>query len=88
MEDPTTRHRQQGQNNPTLYERSAIINSLMVRSLSPITREPLTANQLIDRPDIQFIIEDRLREHGSKLWQYLEASPLLQQQLQAETSNP
>lgn len=88
VEDPTTHHRQQELNNPTLYERSAIVNSLMVRSLSPITREPLTADQLIDRPDIQFIIEDRLREHSSKLWQYLETSPLLQQQLQVETSNP
>ncbi len=88
VEDPTTRHRQQEQNNPTLYERSAIVNSLMVRSRSPMTREPLTANQLINRPDIQFIIEDRLRDHSSRLWEYLETSPLLQQQLQIEPNNP
>ncbi|MGL4540746.1 MAG: hypothetical protein ACRCU0_07240 [Candidatus Rhabdochlamydia sp.] len=88
VQDPTTLHRQQDQNNPTLYEKSAIINSLMVRPLSPMTRDPLTADQLIDRPDIQFFIEDRLRDHSSRLWAYLEASPLLQQQLQIESNSP
>lgn len=82
VEDPTASSHQQGQDNPILYERSAIINSLSVRPLSPWTREPLTADQLISRQDIQDVIEMRLEHYSSNVWNYIESSPLFQQHLQ------
>ncbi|MCL6756204.1 MAG: hypothetical protein M3A24_03495 [Candidatus Rhabdochlamydia oedothoracis] len=87
VEDPTANSHQQGQDNPVLYERSAIINSLSVRPLSPWTREPLTVDQLIPRQDIQDVIEMRLEHYSSNVWNYIESSPLFQQHLQATPNN-
>lgn len=87
VEDPTTRRHQKGNECPRLYERSAIINSLAFRPISPITREPLTADQLIPRQDIQDVIEMRLEHYSSNIWNYLESSPLFQQHLRADTNN-
>lgn len=83
VEDPTTRAHQQGQGEPVLYERSAIINSLAFRAISPITREPLMPNQLIPRQDVQDVIEMRLQHYSSNVWRYLETSPLFQQHLKS-----
>lgn len=88
VEDPTTQRLRNDEGDPTLYEKSAIINALTIRPISPITREPLAIDQLIVRTDIQDIIEDRLLYHVSQLSQYLETSPLLQRNLQQGLSHP
>jgi len=87
VEDPTARDHQQGQDSPVLYERSAIINSLSVRPLSPWTRKPLTPDQLLPRQDIQDEIEMRLEHYSSNIWNYLETSPLFQQHLKTDPNN-
>jgi hypothetical protein len=51
-----------------------------------MTRDPLTVVQLIVRSDIEAIIKQRLQHHTSHLLRYLEASPLLQQNLQITNS--
>lgn len=71
VEDPT----QQDQDNPKLYEKSAIENHLKSCSISPLTKEPLTADQLIPRQDIQDVIEMKLDRYSSKIWHYLETNP-------------
>lgn len=71
VEDPT----QQDQDNPKLYEKSAIENHLKSYSTSPLTKEPLTTDQLIPRQDIQDVIEMKLDHYSSNIWNYLETNP-------------
>lgn len=75
VEEPTTRDHQQDQDNPVLYERSAIMNILESNPISPITQKPLTVDQLIPRQDIQDMIEMRLEHYSSNIWNYLEINP-------------
>lgn len=51
-----------------------------------MTRAALTVEELIVREDIEIIIKNRLQHHTSHLLRYLEASPLLQQNLQITNS--
>jgi U-box domain. len=68
-------------NGCTVYERSAILAWLMIQSVSPITKEPLTPDKLIERPALELLINRRLQEHEEKLWAYVASSPQLQEQL-------
>jgi hypothetical protein len=52
--DPTT-------NGITLYERSAIVHWIAGRGTSPMTQLPLTEAQLLERPNLQAAIDNRLR---------------------------
>ncbi|VHO04239.1 U-box domain-containing protein [Candidatus Rhabdochlamydia sp. T3358] len=84
VEEPTTRDHQQDQDNPVLYERSAIMNILESNPISPITQKPLTVDQLIPRQDIQDMIEMRLEHYSSNIWNYLETNPFSSNDLNFE----
>jgi hypothetical protein len=46
------------------YEKAAIEKWLQLKSISPITRKPLTSVQLMPRPDLQSIIDKRLEYYA------------------------
>ena len=49
-------------NGITVYERSAILNWIRIRPVSPVTRQPLRADQLAEMPALRAEINRRLRE--------------------------
>lgn len=73
-------------NGRTVYERSAILAWLMVRSVSPVTGKSLTPADLQERPALELMINRRLQAHEEKLWSYVASSPQLQEQLSAPVS--
>lgn len=58
VRDPTT-----SQNVNVLYERQAILNWLQVNQTSPITREILQPDQLVESPGLKLLIDRRLDHH-------------------------
>lgn len=66
-------------NGHTLYERSEIMAWLNRGNYtSPITRLPLRPRQLIEKPVLKRLIENRLTYHGQHLLNYIQANPNLQ----------
>jgi len=59
-------------NGRTLYERSAILAWVAVHHNSPVTRLPLQAHQLLQRPAVQRAINERLQFHQHGLEEYLQ----------------
>lgn len=59
-------------NGVTLYERSAIRTALSFNPVSPVTRRPLLARQLLERPAIQAEINARLNFHQQGLEAFLQ----------------
>jgi hypothetical protein len=57
----------------TLYERRAILNWLRVNQTSPLTRNPLVPNQLVEKPAVKAVIDARLAHHQQELQNYLQA---------------
>jgi hypothetical protein len=74
-------------NGNTIYERSAILNWLQVRRVSPITRRPLFPHQLIPKPGLQALIDHRLGFHERRLWNYLQQSLSLQRNLEVSVDS-
>lgn len=75
------RHPVADPNGHTVYERSAILAWLSFNPTSPVTRESLTPDKLLERPALETLINERLKMHEKKLWDYVASSPELQQQL-------
>lgn len=75
----------------TIYERRAILNWLETNPTSPMTRTPLTKEQLIELPLIKAFIDSRLAQHKAGLESYLsQANPAvdLVKQAAALAENP
>lgn len=70
-------------NGQTLYERSAICAWLAQRPVSPVTRAPMAVVDLLERPAVQALIDQRLVHHEQNLWDYLEHNPAVANELVA-----
>jgi hypothetical protein len=57
----------------TLYEKSAILEWLSIRQVSPLTRIPLEPAQLIPKPALKNAIKHRLLYHQKKVLEYMES---------------
>ena len=68
-------------NGHTLYERGAILQWLQLHHFSPITHLPLTPAMLIPKPGLQALIDNRLRFHQDRLWEYIQQAPDFQHNL-------
>jgi len=77
-----TRHPVGDPNGRALYDRSAIERWIREHHNSPITRHPLTRDQLVPKPRIQAFIDDRLLQHETAL--KASATPLLQLPVNAQ----
>ncbi len=58
-------------NNRTIYERDYLYRAIDQTGLSPITRRPLTREQLIPMPDLQNRIDSRLRMYQEAFRAYI-----------------
>ena len=63
-------------NGTTLYERQAILDWLNRNPTSPMTRQPLSKDQLVEKPALKSLIDHRLEKHSKKLWDYVQQSQL------------
>lgn len=54
-------------NGVTLYERAAILSWIDIHHTSPITRSPLVAHQLLERPALRALIDARLQFHQQRI---------------------
>jgi len=68
VRDPTNIHLNGG----TLYERRAILRWLQLHQVSPMTHQPLFANQLIPAPALKAVIDARLEHHRQQVSAYLQ----------------
>jgi hypothetical protein len=71
-------------NGHALYERRAIMEWLnRGHYTSPVTNQPLRPDQLVEKPVLKVLIEDRLHYHEQRLWEYIQTSRRLQRHLNA-----
>lgn len=64
-------------NKKTLYERSAILEALERKAVSPITGFPLSADQLIEKPFLKVLIDSRLRFHDDQIKKVIQQGLLI-----------
>lgn len=58
-------------NGVTLYEKEAITQALRRNPISPVTRLPLAVHQLVEKPALQNLINNRLQFHESRLQSFM-----------------
>ncbi len=73
IRDPVRDPTQGTPNGGQLYERSAITNWLKLKQLSPMTKKPLSVDQLKPAPAVKVVIDNRLMHHKQGLIDYLNA---------------
>jgi hypothetical protein len=64
-------------NGVTLYERAAILRWIQLHHISPITRAPLAAPQLVEKPLLRALINFRLNFHQTRLQQAIQAGLII-----------
>lgn len=60
-------------NGVTVYERTAIVDWINAHGNSPMTRQPLHVNQLVPRPMLRALIDQRLAMHQQLMQQAVQA---------------
>ena len=63
-------------NGVTVYELGAITEALRNNPVSPVTRRPLTVEQLLPRPALKALIDHRLQYHENQLLRLIRESEL------------
>ena len=66
----------------TLYERADIERWVERHHSSPVTRQPLSKHQLVPKPAVKALIENRLSYHQTHLVDYMRSSSILPTYLQ------